>query len=71
MPYLKGEKEKIQRFISGLLVEFKDKIEFYEPISLEESIKKLNHCYEQSKHRSKSKQDLKGNDKIKGKWDKK
>lgn len=41
VPYLKEEKSKIQRFISGLLVEFKDKIEFDEPRSLNEAIKKL------------------------------
>ena len=50
MPYLTEEKAKIQRFINGLLVAFKDMIEFDEPISLEEAIRKLRHCYEQSKH---------------------
>jgi len=43
VPYLTEEKVKIQRFISGLLVEFKDKIEFDEPKSLEETIIKLKH----------------------------
>ena len=37
-PYLKEEKAKIQRFTGGLLMAFKDKIEFYEPRSLEEAI---------------------------------
>lgn len=63
--YLKEEKVKIQRFISGLLVVFKYKIEFDEPRSLEEAIIKMKHCYEQSKHESKTKQDLKGNAKSK------
>jgi len=49
VPYLKEEKAKIQRFISGLPVAFKDRIKFDEPISLEEAIWKLKHCYEQSK----------------------
>lgn len=69
--YLKEEKAKIQRFISGLPVAFKDKIEFHEPRSLEESIRKLKHCYEQSKRRSETRQDWKGNDKNKGKCDNK
>lgn len=38
VPYLKEEKATIQRFINGLLVAFKDRIEFYEPTSLEEAI---------------------------------
>ena len=46
-------------------------IEFDEPRSLEEVIQKLNHCYEQSNHRYETNQDWKGNDKNKGKWDKK
>jgi len=33
-------------FINGLPVEFKDQIEYDEPWSLEEVIKKLKHCYE-------------------------
>jgi len=51
MPYLKEEKENIQRFISGLLVSFKEKIEFDEPKFLVEAIKNLKHCYDQSKHK--------------------
>jgi len=43
MPYLMEEKAKINRFISGLPVSFKDKIEFDEPRSLEEAIWKLRH----------------------------
>ena len=46
VPYLKEEKAKIQRFISGLLIAFKDRIQFDEPRSLEEAIRKLKHCYE-------------------------
>jgi len=53
--YLKEEKAKIHRFISGLLVKFKDNNEFDEPRSLEDAIRKLNHCYEQSKCRFESK----------------
>ena len=55
VPYLKDEKAKIQRFMSELPISFKDRIEFDEPRSLEEAIQKLKHCYEKSKHRSKTK----------------
>lgn len=44
--YLKEEKVMIQRFISGFPVAFKDRIEFDEPMLLEEVIQKLKHCYE-------------------------
>lgn len=60
-----------QRFIDELSVAFKDRIEFDEPRSLEEGIIKSKNCYEQSKHESETKQDSKGNDKNKGKWNKK
>eukprot|EP00253_Pinus_taeda_P026409 PITA_26409 len=59
VPYLKEEKEKIHRFIIGFPVSFKDKIVFDEPRSLEESIRKMKHYYEQSKHKSESKKDWK------------
>jgi len=55
VPYLKEDKAKIQRFNSGLPVPFKDKVEFDEPRSLEEAIKMLKHCYEQSKRETESK----------------
>lgn len=51
VPYLKDEKGKIQRFISGFPVAFHDMIEFDEPRSLEEAIKKINHFYENLKHK--------------------
>jgi len=47
---------------------FKDQIEYDEPRLLEEVIGNLKHGYEQSKHKAKSKQGWKGNDKSKGKW---
>lgn len=37
VPYQKEEKAKIQRLISGLPIEFKDRIEFDEPRSLDEA----------------------------------
>jgi len=49
LPYLKEEKAKVQRFINGLPLAYKDRIEFDEPGSLEEAIRKMKHFYEQSK----------------------
>lgn len=65
--YLKDEKAKFQRFISGLPLAFKDQIKYDEHWSLEEVIGKLKHCYEKSKCKTNSKKGWKGNDKIKGK----
>jgi len=50
---------------------FKDRIEFDEPRSLEEAIRKLKHCYEKFKCETKTKPYWRGNVKNKGKWDKK
>ena len=47
VPYLNEEKAKIQRFIIGLSITFKDRIGFGEPRSLEEAIEKLKHLYKQ------------------------
>ena len=44
--YIKYEKVKIQRFLSGLLQFYKDIIEFYEPRTLEEAIRNDKYCYE-------------------------
>jgi len=45
-----------------------DNIEFDDPRSLEEAIRKLKHCYEQSNRKVNTKSDLKGNEKNEGKW---
>ena len=71
VPYLTEEKAKIERFISGLLVAFKDRIEFDETRSLEEDIRKLRHCYEQLRHKTETKPNWRGNAKNKGKLDRK
>ena len=47
--YVKDEKVKIQCFLSGLPQSYKDRIEFYEPRTLEEAIRKHKYCYEESK----------------------
>ena len=41
--YIKDEKVKIQCFLSGLPQSYKDRIEFYEPITLEEAIRKAKY----------------------------
>ena len=45
--YIKDEKVKIHHFLSGLPQSYKDQIEFYEPRTLEEAIRKAKYCYEQ------------------------
>lgn len=52
--YLKDKKTKVQRFISGLPLEFKDRIEYDEPRSLEKVIGNLKHCYEKLKRNTES-----------------
>ena len=47
--YIKDEKVKIQCFLSGLPQYYKDRIEFYEPRTLEETIRKAKYCYEKSR----------------------
>ena len=47
--YIRDEKVKVQRFLSGLPQSYKDRIEFYEPRTLEEVIRKAKYFYEQSK----------------------
>ena len=47
--YIKDEKVKIHHFLSGLPQYYKDKIEFYDPRTLEETIRKAQYCYEQSR----------------------
>jgi hypothetical protein len=46
VPYIKVEKEKVQRFISGLPKTYQNIIEFDEPKTLEETIRKEIYCYE-------------------------
>lgn len=46
LPKLKEENKNIQRYVSGLPQSFKDKIEFDEPKSLEDTIQKLMTFYE-------------------------
>ena len=47
--YIRDDKVKIQRFLRGLPRSYKDIIEFDEPITLEEAIRKAKYCYDQNK----------------------
>ena len=47
--YIRDKKVKVQHFLSGLPQPYKDRIEFYEPRTLEEAIRKAKYFYEQSK----------------------
>ena len=47
--YIKDDKLKIQRFMSGIPQSYKDRIEFDEPRTLDEAIRKAKYCYEQRK----------------------
>ena len=50
--YIKYEKVKIQCFLSGLPQSYKYQIEFYEPKTLEEAIRKAKYFYNQSKSKT-------------------
>ena len=52
VPYIKEEKVKVQRFLSCLPQVYKDRIEFDNPKSLDEVLRKARLCYEQYKQRS-------------------
>ena len=47
--YIRDERVKVQWFLSGLPQSYKDRIDFYEPRTIEEAIRKAKYCYEQSK----------------------
>ena len=47
--YIQDDKVKSQYFLSGLPQAYKDRIEFDEPRTLEEEIRKAKYCYDQTK----------------------
>ena len=49
VPYIKEEKVKVQRFLSCLPQAYKDRIEFDNPKTLDEVLRKAQLCYEQYK----------------------
>ena len=52
VPYIKEEKVKVQRFLSYLPQDYKDRIEFDNPKTLDEVLRKARLCYEQYKQRN-------------------
>jgi len=64
---IKVEKVKIQRFLSWLPSFYSDNIQYDNPKTLEESIRRAKHIYEQSRGRLVFQRAW--NDKIKGKQD--
>jgi hypothetical protein len=59
VPYIKAENEKVQRFISGLPKDYRNKIEFDEPKTLEDTIRKETYCQEQYGCRAEPREDWK------------
>jgi hypothetical protein len=53
IPYIKVEKEKVQRFINGIPKDYQNRIEFDESKTLEDTIQKAGYCYEQLGHQTK------------------
>ena len=49
VPYPVDEKPKVQWFLSCLPYHIKDRIEYDNPKSLEEAMRKFNFCYEQNR----------------------
>lgn len=47
--YIKYERVKIQSFLSGLPTSYKDRIDFIDPQTMEETILMATYCYEQGK----------------------
>ena len=49
VPYIINKKEKIQHFLSCFPLMFKKRIEYDNPKTLEEAMRKANFCFEQNK----------------------
>ena len=47
--YIRDDKVKTQHFLSGIPRSYKDRIEFDEPRTLEEAIRKDKYCYDKKK----------------------
>ena len=60
VPYIAEEKPKVQRFLSCLPAVYKDIIEYDNPKTLEEAIRKAKFCYEQNKNKAKHTSNWKG-----------
>ena len=52
--YIRDDKVKIHHFLSRIPQSYKDRIEFDEPRTIEEAIRKAKYCYDQNKSKSDS-----------------
>jgi hypothetical protein len=59
VPYIKDEKVEMQRFISGISQSFWNRIEFDEPKTLEDTIRKSRYFYEKFKNKTEPHEDWK------------
>ena len=53
VPYIIDEKQKIQCFLICLPIMFKERIEYNNPTTLEEAMRKANFCYNKNKKKQK------------------
>ena len=53
VPYLVDEKPKVQRFLGCLPYHIKDRIEYDNPKTLEEAMRKANFCFEKESEEGK------------------
>jgi len=60
VPYIAEEKPKVQRFLSCLPNIYKDRIEYDDPKTLEEAMRKAKICYDQNKNRAEHTSSWKG-----------
>ena len=51
VPYIIDEKPKIQLFLSCFPIMFKERIEYDNPKTLEEAMRKANFCFDQNKNK--------------------
>jgi len=60
VPYITEEKPKVQRFLSCLPAIYKERIEYDNPRTLEEAMRKAKFCYDQNKKRMDQNSNWKG-----------
>ena len=51
LPYVREEKAKVQRFLSTFPIHMKERIEFINPRTMDEEIRKARMCYQDSKEK--------------------
>jgi len=51
VPYIREEKAKVQRFVRSLPLAMRERIEFDNPKTMDEAIRKARLCYQQSKQK--------------------